>query len=103
MDLYSPRHFLAIHHGFHFTTKTSEKFKQLSSIDETLITGALSTASLSTEDLNGLTNLTTQLITFCKDNKITPDNINEHKIETEKRTKAELFQLFLTKFRKDLL
>ena len=46
--------------------KLEKKFKQFSSFDKTLITGALSNASLPTEDLKGLTNLTTQLIAFCK-------------------------------------
>ena len=83
--------------------KLAKKFKQFSSFDETLITGALSNASLSTEDLKGLTNLTTQLIAFCKNNKATPDNTAENEKETGKRTKAELFQLFFTKFKKDSL
>ena len=83
--------------------KLAKNFKQFSWFDETLITGALSNESLSTEDLNGLTNLTTQLIAFCKNNKATPDNTAENEIETGKRTKAELFRLFFTKFKKDLL
>ena len=52
---------------------------------------------------NGLTNLTTQLIAFCKNNTATPDSTAENEIETGKRTKSELFQLFFTKFKKDLL
>ena len=83
--------------------KLAKNFKKLSSFDETLITGPLSNASLSTEDLNGLTNLTTQLIAFFKNNKATPDNTAENEIETGKRTKAEFFQFFFTKFKKDLL
>ena len=79
--------------------KLAKNFKQFSSFDKTLITGALSNKSLATERLNELTNLTTQLITFCKDNKNTPGKTAEHEIENGKRTKAELFQLFLTKFK----
>ena len=91
-----------------FTTKTSLQklakiFKQFSSYDETLITGALSSTSLSEEKINELTNLTTQMITFCKENKCKPDNTAEHECETGKRTKRELFQLFLSKFKKDQL
>ena len=83
--------------------KLSKNFKQFSSFDETLITGALSSTSLSEKNLNELTNLTTQMITFCKENKYIPDNTAEHGSETGKRTKIELFQLFLFKFKKDLL
>ena len=83
--------------------KLAKNFEQFSPFDETLITGALSNVSLSTEDLNGLTILTTQLIAFCKNNKATPDNTAENEIETGKRTKTELFQLFFTKIKKDLL
>ena len=44
------------------------------------------------------------MITFCKENKCIPDNTAEHeRSETGKRTKTELFQLFLSKFKKDLL
>ena len=43
------------------------------------------------------------MITFCKENKCTPDNTAELESETGKRTKTELFQLFLSKFKKDLL
>ena len=68
-----------------------------------MITGFLSNASLSTEDSNGLTNLTTQLMAFCKNNQATLDNTSENEIETGKRTKTELFQLFFTKFKKYLL
>ena len=42
------------------------------------------------------------MITFCKENECIPDNTAEHeRIETGKRTKTE--QLFLSKFKKDLL
>ena len=44
------------------------------------------------------------MITFCKENKCIPDNTAEYeRSETGKRTKTELFQLFLSKFKKDLL
>ena len=43
------------------------------------------------------------MITFCKENKCIPDKTAEHEKETGKRTKTELFQLFLSKFKKDLL
>ena len=81
----------------------AKNFKQFLSFDETLITGALSSTSLSEENINELTNLTNQMITFCKENKCIPDNTAEHESETGKRTKTELFQLFLSKFKKDLL
>ena len=83
--------------------KLAKNFKQFSSFDETLITGALSSTSLSEENINELTNLTTQMFTFFKENKCKPDNTTEHEEETGKRTKTELFQLFLSKFKKDLL
>ena len=83
--------------------KLAKNFKQFSSFDETLITGALSSTSLSEENINDLTNLTNQMITFCKENKCIPDNTAEHESETGKRTKTELFQLLLSKFKKDLL
>ena len=83
--------------------KLAKNFNQFLSFDETLITGALSCTSLSVENLNELTNLTTQMITFCKENKCIPDNTAELERETGKRTKTELFQLFLSKFKKDLL
>ena len=69
----------------------------------TLITGALASTSLSEENLNELTNLTTQMITFCKDNKCVPETTAKHECETGLRTKLVLFQLFLSKFKKDLL
>ena len=50
-----------------------------------------------------MTNLTTQMITFCKENKCIAENTAEHESETGKPTKVELFQLFLTKFKKILL
>ena len=83
--------------------KLAKNFKQFLSFDETLITGALSCTSLSEENLNELTNLTTQMIAFCKENKCIPDNTAELERETGKRTKTELFQLFLSKFKKDQL
>ena len=83
--------------------KLAKKLKLFSSFDETLITGALSCTSLSEENINDLTNLTTQMITFCMENKCIPDNTAELESETGKRTKSELFQLFVSKFRKDLL
>ena len=83
--------------------KLAKNFKQFSSFDETLITGALSSTSLSEENINEWTKLTNQMITFCKENKCIPDNTAEHEIETGKRTKTELFQLFFSKFKKDLL
>ena len=83
--------------------KLAKNFKQFSSFDETLIIGALSCTSLSEENMNELTNLTTQMITFCKENKCIPDSTAELESETGKRTKTELFQLFLSKFKKDLL
>ena len=83
--------------------KLAKNFKQFSSFDETLITGALSCTSLSEENQNELTNLTTQMITFCKENKCIADNTAEVESETGKRTKTELFQLFLSKFKKDPL
>ena len=43
------------------------------------------------------------MITFCKENKCIPENTAELESETGKRTKTELFQLFLSKFKKDLL
>ena len=82
--------------------KLAKNFKQFSSFDETLITGALSCTSSSEENLNELTNLT-QMIKFCKENKCIPDNTAELESETGKRFKTELFQLFLSKFKKDLL
>ena len=83
--------------------KLAKTFKQFLSFDETLITGALSSTSLSEENINDLTHLTNQMITFCKENKCIPDNTAEHESETGKRTKTELFQLFLSNFKKDLL
>ena len=84
--------------------KLAKNYRQFSSFDETLITGALSSTSLSEENLNELTNLTTQMITFCKENKCITDNTAEHeRSETGKRPKTELFQLFLSKFKKDIL
>ena len=83
--------------------KLAKNFKQFSSLNETLITGALSSTSLSEENINEFTNLTTQMITFCKENKCKPGNTAEHEGETGKRTKTELFQLFLSKYKKDLL
>ena len=89
--------------SFSSLQKLAKNFKQFSSFDETLITGALSCTSLSEENLNELTNLTTQMITFCKENKCIPDNTAELESETGKRTKTGLFQLILSKFKKDLL
>ena len=43
------------------------------------------------------------MITFCEENKCIPDNTDELESETGKPTKTELFQLFLSKFKKDLL
>ena len=43
------------------------------------------------------------MIIFCKENKCMPDNTAELESETGKRTKTELFQLFLCKFKKDIL
>ena len=43
------------------------------------------------------------MITFSKENKSIPDNTTEHENETGKRTKTELFHLFLSKFKKDQL
>ena len=83
--------------------KLAKNFKQSSSFDETLITGALSCTSLSEKNLNELTNLTTQMITFCKENKCILDKTAELESENGKRNKTELFQLFLSKFKKDLL
>ena len=83
--------------------KLAKNFKQFSSFDETLITRALSCTSLSEENLNELTILTTQMIAFCKENKCIPNNTTEFESETGKRTKTEPFQLFLSKFKKDLL
>ena len=83
--------------------KPAKNCKQFSSFDETLITGALSSTSLSEENLNELTNLTTQMITFCKEIKYIPDNTAKLESETGKRTKTGLFQLFRSKFKKDLL
>ena len=83
--------------------KLAKNFIQFSSFDEALITGALSCTSLSEENINELINLTTKMITFCKENKCIPDNTAELERETGKRTKTELFQLFLSKFKKDLL
>ena len=83
--------------------KLAKNFKQFSPFDETLLTVALSSTSLSAENLNELTNLTTQMITFCKVNKCIPDNTAEHESEIGKRTKPELFQVFFSKFKKDLL
>ena len=71
--------------------KLAKNFKQFLSFDENLITGAFSCISLSEENLNELTNLTTQMITFCKENKCIPDNTAELERETGKRTKTELF------------
>ena len=82
--------------------KLAQIFKIFSSFDETLITGAISNTSLSAENLNELTNLTTQIITFCKENKCIPVNITQQESETGKRRNTELFQLFLTKFKNDL-
>ena len=62
--------------------KLAKNFKQFSSFDETLISGALSCTSLSEENLNELANLTTQMITFCKENKCIPDNIAKLESET---------------------
>ena len=83
--------------------KLAVNFKQLSSLDETFITGASSNTSLSAENLNKLTNLTFQTIIFCKEKKFLPTKPAEHTIENGKQTKAHLYQLFLTKFKKDLL
>ena len=83
--------------------KLAKNFKQFSSFDETLITGALSSTSLSEENINDWTNLTNQMIIFCKENKCIPDNTAEHESDAGKRTKTEVFQLFLYKFKKDLL
>ena len=83
--------------------KLAKIFQQFSSFDETFITGALSSTSLSVKNLNELTNLTTQKITFCKENKCIPDNTTEHESEIGKRTKTEPFQLFLSNFHNDLL
>ena len=41
--------------------------------------------------------------TFCKENKCIPNNTAELESDTGKRTKTELFQLFLSNFKKDLL
>ena len=68
--------------------KLAINFKQFLSFDETLITGALSCTSLSGENINELTKLTTQMITFCKENKCIPDNTAELESETGKRTKT---------------
>ena len=94
-----------IHFTMSFTSlqKLAKNIKQSSSFDENSITGALSSTSLSAENLNELTNLTTEMITFCNENKCIPDNIAEHESETGKRSKTELFQLFPSKFKKDLL
>ena len=89
--------------SFHSLQKLAKIFKQFLSFDETLTTGALSCTSLSEENINELTNLTTQMITFCKKNKCIPDNTAKLESETGKRTKTEVFQLFLSKFKKDLL
>ena len=43
------------------------------------------------------------MITFCKEIKCIPDNTAKLESEIGKRTKTELFQLFLSKFKKDLL
>ena len=43
------------------------------------------------------------MITFCKENKCISDNTAELESETGIRTKTELFLLFLSKFKKDLL
>ena len=43
------------------------------------------------------------MITFYKENKCIPDKTAELESETRKRTETELFQLFLSKFKKDLL
>ena len=43
------------------------------------------------------------MITFCKENKCIPDNTAELESETGKRTKTELFQLLLSKFKRNLL
>ena len=83
--------------------KLAKNFKQFSSFDETLLSGVLSCTSLSEKNLNGMTNLTTQMITFCKENKCIPDNTAVLGSENGKRTKTELLQLFLSKFKKDLL
>ena len=50
-----------------------------------------------------MTNQITQMITFCKENKCIPDEPAEHAIENGKQTKAALYQLILTKFKKYLL
>ena len=64
--------------------KLAKNFKQFSSFDETLITGALSNTSLSAENLNEMTNLTTQMITFFKENKCIPVNTAEQESATRK-------------------
>ena len=79
-----------------------QKLAKFWSFVESLITVALSCTSLSEKNLNELTSLTTQMITFCKENKCIPDNTAELESESGKRTKTELFQLFLSKFKKDL-
>ena len=84
--------------------KLAKNINQFLSFDDTFITGALSSTSLSEENLNELPNLTTQMLTFCKENKCITDNTAEHeRSETGKRSKTELFQLLLSKFKKDLL
>ena len=70
--------------------KLAKNFKQFLSFDETLITGALSCTSLSEENINELTNLTNQMITFCKENKCIPDKTAEHESETGKRTNTSI-------------
>ena len=81
----------------------AKNYKQFSSFDKTLITGASSCTFLSEENPNEMTILTTQMITFCRENKCIPDNTAELESETGKRTKTEIFRLFLSKFKKDLL
>ena len=43
------------------------------------------------------------MITLCKENRSIPDKPTEHRANNGKQTKAELNQLFHTKFTKDLL
>ena len=68
--------------------RVAKNFKQFSSFDETLITGALSNSSLSAENLSELTNFTTQWTIFHKENKCIPDEPAEHTIKNGKQTKA---------------
>ena len=53
--------------------KLAKNFKQFSLFEETLMTGVLANTSLSEENFNELTNLTTQMVTFGKENKFIPD------------------------------